>query len=266
MKNTAIFLAALALVVGSLIVFRYERSGVGQAVQQYMLTPTATREGMSASVSEPDGATSALSTQRIALSTVEAIRQVPVSRNGQVDPNDPGGARTREEANWLDRHGYPNALQLQMYDRISNAELNTLAKGGNLVAQATLGERLAHSGDREHGIPMLRDAILRGSVYAIDAMAGVYVGAGNNADPITARAYYDVAAMRGDYRASLLAGMTGNFSQSDQLRSSYMAAQIFQHLNSDRQRLYGSYFQYDPRPGIDAAMVDLQNVMVPPKK
>jgi hypothetical protein len=189
------------------------------------------------------------------------LRDAPTFRGGQkvplpdLPPPDekklyPGEleARTPEEAVWLDQHGYPTQEELEALDRTSALDLAQRAAEGDLAALALLGEKQLRE-KATVGLNNLDEAALQGSVWAILALGDFSRQRG---DFSTAFAYYNLAAMRGDWISPSL-HMTLMPDQLDQhffLRVPQDTAYLLATLQYLRQQRGLPPLANTPRPNI----------------
>ena len=171
------------------------------------------------------------------------------SRVGMPFNTDPFRPKSKEEQQWLDRNGYPNEKQLEIYAIASDGALQDAARSGDSLAKVFLDGRKMMQGDPS-AIDGLWESAVGGSSYALTTMAA-YLGGSSNADPVQAYAYSRVAEMRGDYTQAMVRDLVvrENLSAPDRLRAEERARQLFSDLTNQRRVRFGSNIQtVDPRP------------------
>lgn len=156
--------------------------------------PASSGPGDQIDVYSPEGKTSGAK-------GVHPFSNVPMSRDGLPLEEDPFLAESREEQQWLDRNGYPNAEQWVMYSRASDPLLAAAADAGDPVAGSMLQARALAKGD-----PHARDKLLasaaNGSIFSLNLLAAYSASRPEDGLEI-AYAFSKVAELRGDYRAAL---------------------------------------------------------------
>lgn len=121
---------------------------------------------------------------------------MPKSRRGLDLEGDPFAPISQADQDWLDRNGYPNAMQWQEYQTANAAVLEQAAAAGDKVAETYLDVLKVRNGDREAEASLFYSGAL-GNTFAIEMLAAEFAGSGNNADPSEAYALSRVLEMRG---------------------------------------------------------------------
>ena len=163
--------------------------------------------------------------------------------------DDPFGATSEAEQAWLDRHGYPNALQMQEYSSASDEQLRAAAESGDEVARTMLNSR-----ELERGTEGAEDALLyagaMGNSFALELLSSFHSGA-MRGDPIFGHALSKVLEWQGNYQISLMRNMSmrAPLSESDRILAESEALMIFNQFLDLRQEIYDQSPPVDPRPG-----------------
>lgn len=126
---------------------------------------------------------------------------IPRSRAGLPLEGDPFTANSPEEQAWLDRNGYPNAVQWETYSQASDGLLLAAASAGDSVAKAMLDNRRLMAGDKSAFQDILESGAA-GSLFAME-MASSYLAGSSKGDPITAYALSRAVEMKGNLRVAL---------------------------------------------------------------
>lgn len=195
-KLTAIVIVILLVIASTLVITKYFNRGVAlpeeSAREGIIKSPQvgASQQQGGQSVS-PESAATAGST-----ATSAKISEYLCEGKG-CGIADPLSARTREEALWLIRNGYPSASDLKAWSLLSDDQLKRVADGGSLAAKAVYGERIALKGDMT-GLNDLLASANSGSIYSYYGTSRVYA----KSNAIDGAAFLRVAYMLGDSRAS----------------------------------------------------------------
>lgn len=132
----------------------------------------------------------------------DPFRHVPKTRDNLALNDDPFGAQSRAEQQWLDRNGYPNMRQVEVYPAAPDALLLQAADAGDRVARVMLDERRLRRGDPQAEADLMA-AAADGSIYALNVLAGYYGQKGPQANPAKAYSLTRVMEMLGDYKVPL---------------------------------------------------------------
>lgn len=115
------------------------------------------------------------------------------------DPLQPGVAANKEDADWLDRHGYPDEAVFDRLSSLSLVDLKHLADSGNKPAQAVYAYRLASAGGSPSDVQsILMKSAADGSLYALKMAGDIYMAVPGYRDNVMASAYYGLLASNGD--------------------------------------------------------------------
>jgi hypothetical protein len=158
-------------------------------------------------------------------------------------------ALSPEDATWLAAHGYPTWPEVDGLDAQSEQALAERAASGDLGAQALLGLKQNQQRRYRDGYSNIEDAAVRGSTFALAALAKEQLRAGN---PVESAAWQRVAMMRGDWRAGEFLGYQGpsltawQMQQADRYAIRYML-----NLEQRRRELGLGSFNNSLRPGFD---------------
>jgi len=163
----------------------------------------------------------------------------------------PAAPTTPEELAWLKRAGFPDRQMVQLLDRMSIAELRVEAARGNLDAQVQLGRKLGRLDSGEEPFDLLKDAVIKGSIYALGVMAEIHAyGSPRYRNYALASAYYQVGALCGDY--SMLINnvlIQSSLGPDGTAVAELEARRIFLSLNEERTRIAGQSIIQEMRPG-----------------
>lgn len=128
---------------------------------------------------------------------IDPFSNVAKSREGLDFETDPFYPKSKEEQDWLDRHGYPNAEQWREYNAASDAQLEQAADNGDTVAETLLNSRRLYAGNESAETAMLYSAAL-GNTFALEMLSSSMATGKNGHDPIDGYAFSRVAEMRGN--------------------------------------------------------------------
>lgn len=163
---------------------------------------------------------------------------------------DPLIASTETEARWLKYFGYPSAQRLDDLERMSLQELESLSNSGDLPARVVLGEKLIDSGKVYEGRGVLDSALINGSIYAAYEYARSQKPELPGSSQSEAMAYYRLAYLFGDKKASFELYRT---TPSDFLDAGTMngvderAMELYRNLLKERAKR-GMNMRLWPRP------------------
>lgn len=134
--------------------------------------------------------------------TIDPFSNVAKNRANLDFETDPFYPKSKEEQNWLDRHGYPNAEQWREYNAASDAQLEQAADNGDTVAETLLNSRRLYAGNESAETAMLYSAAL-GNTFALEMLSSSMATGKNGHDPIDGYAFSRVAEMRGNLTLGL---------------------------------------------------------------
>lgn len=173
----------------------------------------------------------------------------PASRYVRMEEATLFDALSPEDAAWLSAHGYPTWAEVEGLGEKSEPDLAARAAKGDLSAQALLGIKQNEQRRYRDGYSNIEDAAVRGSTFALAALAKEQLRAGNL---IESAAWQRVAMMRGDWRAGEFLGYQGpsltawQMQQADRYAIRYML-----NLEQRRRELGLGPFSNTLRPGFD---------------
>ena len=127
---------------------------------------------------------------------------VPKTRDLLSIDDDPFGAQSKAEQQWLDRNGYPNMRQVEVYPKAPDVMLQEAADAGDRVARVMLEGRRLRRGD-PRAEANLMTAAAEGSIYALNVLAGYYGQRGPQTNAAKAYSLTRVMEMLGDYKVPL---------------------------------------------------------------
>jgi hypothetical protein len=190
------------------------------------------------------------STSTVGIATDHPFPGVSRSRRELPLEGDPFAPTSKEEQEWLDRNGFPNAEQVHAYSTSSDAALEQAVAAGDLVAQVELDGRRVRMGDRVAQARLMA-ATAAGSNYALTTLA-VYLGRpGPGGEPARAYALTRVAEMLGDYKMGLLRDfiVSKPLDPSTRLKAEAEALKMYQNIVDERRKRQGPAAAIvDPRP------------------
>lgn len=169
------------------------------------------------------------------------------------DQLNPGIATSKEDAQWLEAHGFPGPDAERYLMSLPTAALQDLANRGNKPAQAIYALRSAQAGNPQADTQeILLKSAASGSVYALKMAGDIYTSVDGYRDPVMASVYYGLQARRGDQ-----AGFSQNYLMDSRMSDEQrFRAQVLRELmwrNIDDLRTQGGMRTLDssPRPGLD---------------
>ncbi|MEJ7746017.1 MAG: hypothetical protein WKF61_04540 [Luteimonas sp.] len=178
------------------------------------------------------------------LSVKHPFPGVPTTRVGLPLKGDPFLATSKAEQLWLDRNGYPNAEQWEIYSQASDSLLATAADSGDSVAKVMLNIRRLTAGDMSATQELLATGA-NGSSFALEMLSSFMAGS-SKGDPMTGYALSRVVEMRGNYRVAM--GRDVMFAKHlnpvQRMEAEGKAMEIFNAMKKNRK---GGGF-IDPRP------------------
>lgn len=116
--------------------------------------------------------------------------------------NEPLLAASEAEAAWLIGSGYPSPRRAEELAALGTDELRARAARDDLAAEVYLGKALLAEGDVKGGMARIADASAKGSIYASYALAEAHRADGPSPDGIESAAYYRLAFLQGDWKAT----------------------------------------------------------------
>lgn len=175
--------------------------------------------------------------------------QLPRTRKRLPLLDDPFTATSIAEQDWLDRNGYPNALQWRALPGASDAQLAEAAAAGDRVAKTLLDQRRLLAGDDTAIDAMLEDGA-RGSTFALELLSSTIASRRLN-DPVMAYALSRLVELRGNSRVA-----TGRdvmlrqpLTAMERLEGEREALRLFQQVRQIQiSRFGGGRPATDPRP------------------
>lgn len=175
---------------------------------------------------------------------------VPKVRDALPLDDDPFGAQSKEEQQWLDRNGYPNMRQIEAYTKAPDGMLQQATDAGDAVARVMLEERRLRRGD-PNAEANLMIAAAEGSIYALNVLAGYYGQKGARTNPVKAYSLTRVMEMLGDYKVPLtrqfVVGQPLNPAQQSQAEADALG--MYRNLIQQRKRSAGiTRITIEPRP------------------
>lgn len=205
-------------------------------------------------VSEPDtnatGAAISSGPPTTALPSLDhPFADLPRSRAGLALDDDPFGAKSQLDQEWLDRNGYPNTLQWYAYSGSSDEDLQRAADFGDSIARTMLDGRRLAQGEPAALADLLQQGA-NGSAFALELAASTFAGSGAHADPVMAYTLYRTLELRGNYSAALARESTvgGALDPIQRLEAEGNALELYNSLTAGRQNSAGLPCQVDPRP------------------
>ena len=198
---TALFAAiiAIAFYYGQ----RAENSGHGELIADKTVSKTnaekRVEELRNVLSSDVAGNKNSLDVENVNMHTSETgmvnpFQHIPMTRRGLNLEDDPFLPRSRAEQDWLDRHGYPNALQYSEYQAASDQQLQQAADAGDELAKTYLNSRKLLQGDKDAEITMLREGAL-GNSFALELVSSAIA----HDDPVEGYALSRVVDMSGNF-------------------------------------------------------------------
>lgn len=168
--------------------------------------------------------------------------ELPRSREGLAGAVEVFGGDSIEEARWLDRHGFPNALQWERYTRASDLQLEQAALAGDTVARSMLDARRLRTDPQAEARLLLAGA--EGDLFALNQLAAFKAHRRDGAGE--AYAISRAAEMRGDLTLTLTRPIMlgGRLPEEQRLLAEAEALALNRHLN----QLYRQKHGVDPPP------------------
>ncbi|MEG2806225.1 hypothetical protein [Stenotrophomonas sp.] len=184
----------------------------------------------------PVAAAPALPARPAAARPPHPFPDVPQSRQGMVGETEPFGGDSPEEAEWLDRHGYPNARQWRRYVTATDLQLEQAAAAGDGVARTLLDARRLRTDPQAETRLLVAGA--DGNLFALNQL--VAFKASRRDQMAEAYALSRVVEMRGDLMQSLSRPvMIFGLSDSERLLAEAEALSLNHQLNELYRQKYG---------------------------
>lgn len=165
--------------------------------------------------------------------------------------------KTQKELEWLLRNGYPSEEQRAYANSIRGTVggLNqaTPATAESIIQATNLA--MMSPNDREAALAHLRDAAADGSIYALQSL-GAANSLGPSGNRTVAQAYYNAARARGEWNEVFRGD--GELSPDQDALAELMGQQIILNLNRLRAQRGLPPLGFDPRPGLDDALRQMQ--------
>jgi hypothetical protein len=177
--------------------------------------------------------------------------EIPKNRNHISLDEDIFGPQSKEEQNWLDRHGFPNREQLAAYATASDEVLKQAVAAGDKVAQTSLDMRKLIAGDKSAEESILKSAADDGNISGILRLAGFLGSLKSEEDAKRAYAMTRVAEMLGDNKVGLTRDfmLTTPLEQSAKMQAESDALHIFAKVvDMGKARHGANAVIVDPRP------------------
>lgn len=165
-------------------------------------------------------------------------------------PHDgPEGARSDQDAAWLEAYGYPTEVESASAGSVNVPERIDPQDGAAITnaAQALLDEH-------EHGKAnaSLLDAAANGSIYALVALGTFF----EPVDPILSQAYFRAAITRGDWMLALR--MKPPLDTLQDAQATLLAIRLLEEFDRQRARRGLPPLEREVRPGLDDFLATLQ--------
>ena len=164
--------------------------------------------------------------------------------------------KTREEADWLHRNGYPSWEQAQLYNGTGSPQDLPEDLRARSAADVVLAEKVARTNRayRDQAIAVIQSAADQGSIYALETFARIFES--ENGPGIQSEAYYRAAVMRGNWGAGLHSDPRLN--ARDRYFADVRAFEILQNMNRRRAAAGLPPLGRDVRHGLDDAIELIQ--------
>ena len=175
-----------------------------------------------------------------------AFADLPNSRVGLPLEDDPFGAQSVLDQQWLDRNGYPNALQWRAYAGASPDALRQAAAAGDSLAAIQLESWRLIQGEAS-ALDALFEHARRGSLFALELAASAHAGSSRVRDPAMAYVLYRVLELRGNHASALARELTvgAALPALERLEAESLALGLYADLFGDRHL---QPCAADPRP------------------
>ncbi|MEN5206626.1 hypothetical protein ABE493_00680 [Stenotrophomonas terrae] len=172
---------------------------------------------------------------------------IPRSRAGLSLADDPFGPQSIEEQQWLDRRGYPNARQWEIYSQLPDGLLQVAADSGDSVAKTMLDARGLPS---RNATDKLLLSAANGDDFALSLLSARLASLPGEQNLIDAYAVARVSEIRGNTSAAI--GREAMFAQSltpdQRMKAEENAMMLVSKLNALYEKKYGVRYQVDARP------------------
>lgn len=173
------------------------------------------------------------------------------------DQSNPGVAASKQDAEWLESHGFPGPDVERYLLAFPMDGLKALAERGNKPAQAIYALRLAQAGHKQTEVQdQLLKSAASGSVYALKIGGDIYTTVSGYRDPVMASVFYGLQARRGDqagFSQRYLADVRLN--QDQRLRAQVLEELMWRNIDALRMQGGARAFDLTSRPGLDEFLV-----------
>lgn len=210
--------------------------------------PAFARSGLdSMRPDEPQGSTLPVMSATAPVKPVKPslFSHLPQSRAGLPLEDDPFVAASAAEQRWLDRNGYPNAVQWKAYSTATDAALQQAAADGDRLAAVILDGRALVKGDRRAPDRLFQAAAQDGSMFALSLLQA-YMAGSPAGDPVLAYSISRVLEMKGDKRIALAREIMFRrpLTAEERMRGEADAIRLYEELKKKSSGRFG----VDPRP------------------
>lgn len=246
---------AVIVVLGAWAWWQYTERAAKVGAQTATVTASTANVPASGRTTAPVEAVAAPPTQRptrVHATSVSPLAQDLAETYGCAEcPDSPLVARSPAEAAWMQAHGFPTQEQLQ---RMANhsldlAKVRAAAERGDLAAMGLYGTVLMREGQLNEGLGYLKDAELRGSIYALYGLSESKLSLEEVSNKWWAAQRIRVAYLLGDSRASDY--LFKHFREFDNDRWIIIdrdASEYFRRLRANQAREFGVPPRILPRP------------------
>lgn len=168
------------------------------------------------------------------------------------DQSAPGIAANKQDAEWLDSHGFPGPDVERYLMSLHISTLKNLAESGNKPAQAIYALRLAQSGHQQADTQeVLIKSAASGSIYALKMAGDIYSSVDGYRDPAMASAFYGLQARRGDQAGLSQSYLTDSRLNDDQrFRANVLKELIWRNIDAIRAQGGLRSLESSARPGL----------------
>lgn len=185
------------------------------------------------------------------------------NENRELEKTDSGFESMDPETRiYFENTSYLTEDELNHYLQMEDAQLRSLAEGGDIGAQIRLGVRLIKNNiNAEEGINWLIEAASHGSFEALRELRWVYqFGAGSiGKDDFAFLAWAKVAYMVGDWQALWHQGASSRVTSQELIVVDVLAAYYFNEINTRHELRTGENLQVRIRPGFEHALNQFLN-------
>ena len=235
-------LGIIILVIGSLFFLQYRESRTTSSSIEHWLTS-----------SKKNGVASPPEAEMRPARHLEASlgKSNPFESGYRWNPANPGIAESKEDATWLDKHGYPGPDVEQHLMSLSVDALKALVGEGNKPALAIYAFKQAQAGvQRADTQEMLLKSAASGSVYALKMGGDIYTVVDGYRDPVMASVFYGLQARSGDQAGLVQGYVVGRSLTIDQrLQVDMLRELMWRSMKNTQNGLGGGVSDFSPRPG-----------------